>query len=324
MTARLEVQAAPTCATRDGLAARVAARSPRIRLVDEGTSVTALRAEIAAGPNDTAIGQLTIVDANGRRSSRRLSAPSCAEATDAIALIIVIALDPSYVPSAVAESETPPMGTPARSSGGSKVDRPPGSDAPSTSGLSLDPETPPVARVPSRPARRRLGVGAGAELISGPAPRVMPGVAVRAFAALDRASLWSPALRLTAAHAWQGGIDEPGGTAAFSLDTLSLDACPIGLTATVVELRLCATGTAGRLSATGSNTYSPTSQERPFVGVGGSALLEVAIGSLFELSASFGAGDALIRDAFEFSTQVFHRVSAMTLTADLGLALRFP
>ncbi len=333
--AHLEVQAVPSCSTRDRLAARVAARSQRIRLVDEGATVTSVRAEIAAGPNDSAIAQLTIVDPNGRRSSRRLSAPSCAEATDAIALIIVISLDPRFTPPAAAESDSPPVGVPARPPGGN-ADRAPRRDAPpangvptnretpTSTGVPTDRETPTSTGAPPRPARRRLGVGAAAELISGPAPRVMPGVAVRAFAAFDRESIWSPALRLTAAHAWQGEIDEPGGTAAFSLDILSLDACPIRLTATIVELRVCATGTAGRLSATGSNTYSPSSQERPFVGLGGSAIVGVEIGSLLELSATFGASDALIRDAFEFSPQVFHQVSAMTLTGDLGLGLRFP
>jgi hypothetical protein len=338
-TVHLEVQAAPSCATREALAALVVARSPRIRFLDDGAGVTALRAEITPGPNDTVVGQLSIVDPGGRRSSRRLSAPTCAEAIDAIALIVVISLDPTYAPPTSAEAERGPgLPTPAPRAGPGTAagDRHPDATpvtARSSEAPAGSPEESGEQRgkgkeeggpEPARPAVRRLGVGAAAQLISGPAPQIIPGVAVRVFAALDRASIWSPALRVTAAHAWQNGIGEPGGTAAFALDTLGLDLCVVRLGIKVVELRGCAAATAGRLSATGSDTYSPIARERPFVEVGGAAIVGVAIGPILQLSGTFGAGDALIRDAFEFSSQVFHRVSAMTLTVDLGLGLRFP
>ena len=322
--AHLEVQAAPGCATRDELAARVAARSQRIRFADDGAAPTGLRAEIAPGPNGTVIGQLGIVDPNGRRSSRRLSAPSCAEAIDALALIIVIALDPTYSP--------PPGGEPGPgTTSAPEIDRRFGDETATIrqggppAGSSAGDRVPsPIGSPPPQPTVRRFGIGTAAQLISGPAPRVLPGVAFRAFAAIDRVSLWSPALRLTAAHAERNGIEETGGIASFALDTLSLDVCLVRLGIEIVNLRGCAAGTAGRLTATGSFTYSPRSQARPFVGVGGSAIVTLALGPHFELSGTFGAADALIRDAFEFSQQVFHRVSAMTLTVDLGLGLRFP
>jgi hypothetical protein len=334
----LEVEAAATCATPAELVARVTARSPRIRFLDDGAGVTSLNAEIAPGPNDTVIGRLSLVDPDGRRSSRRLSAPTCAEAIDAIALIIVISLDPTYAPPAPVEAGHAPLPANPGSPGAATSD---GVGSLPTTRTSVQPgganrdasaergegasERPSPEPPPPGSSVRRLGVGASALLISGPAPRVMPGIGVRLVAALDRgASIWSPALRLTAAHAWQGGVSEPGGTAAFALDTLGLDLCFVRLAITIVDLRGCAAGTAGRLSATGSNTYSPSAQERPFVGLGGAAIVGVALGRLFQLSGSVDASDALVRDAFEFSPQVFHRVSAMTLTVDLGLDLRFP
>jgi hypothetical protein len=344
----LELEAAASCATRDELAARVAARSPRIRFLDDAEGVTTLRAEIEPGPNDTVVGRFSLVDPSGRRSSRRLTAPTCAQAVDAIALIIVISLDPTYAPPATVQSERgPPPATPgprgtATSDGGrrSLAGPPPAEPGAAARETSREPpqvsqrrpheraptptEAPAEAPAVARPAVRRLGVGAGGQLISGPAPRVMPGLAVRVFVALDRESIWSPALRLTGSHAWQSGVAEPGGTAAFSLDTLGLDLCVLRLTMKIVDLRGCGTGTAGRLSATGSNTYSPSARDRPFVGLGGAAIAEMALGPLFQLSAAVGASDALIRDAFEFSPQVFHRVAAIILTIDLGLQVRFP
>ncbi|HZL20142.1 MAG TPA: hypothetical protein VFG23_20590, partial [Polyangia bacterium] len=161
-------------------------------------------------------------------------------------------------------------------------------------------------------------------LISGPAPHPMPAIAVRLFAALDRPSIWSPALRLTFQHGWQNGVEEPGGTADFALDAVALDLCFLRLSIVAVDLRGCATATAGRLSASGSDTYSPASQARPFLAVGGTAILEIALGRWVVLSGSVGAADTPIREAFEFSPDIFHRVSATTLTFDLGIGARFP
>jgi hypothetical protein len=313
VAAHLEVQAAVGCATRDELAARVAVRSPRIRFLEDDAAearATALRASIAPGANGGVVGELVVLDPDGRRSSRRLSAPTCAEAIDALALIIVITLDPRYVAAPALELEQGPR---------------PAGPAPRAS-----PQQPAdEVRPPARASARQFEAGAAGMLISGPAPGLMTGLAVRVFAALNRtagrrASIWSPAVRLTAAHAWRSGIDEPGGTAAFALDVLSLDVCPIRLPVAAVDLRACAAAMAGRLSAAGSDTYSPSSQERPFVSLGGSAILSVTLGPHLELSGGFGAGDAPIRDSFEFSPQVFHRVSALIWAADLGLGLRFP
>ena len=144
------------------------------------------------------------------------------------------------------------------------------------------------------------------------------------FAALDRPSIWSPALRLTLQHGWQNGVEEPGGTADFALDAVTLDLCFLRLSVTAVDLRGCATATAGQLSASGSDTYSPASLTRPFVALGGTAILEIALGHWIELLGAVGAAETPIRDAFEFSPDVFHRVSATTLTFELGAGVRFP
>ena len=93
-TARLEVDAAPGCSTRDELIARVAARSTRIRFVNDATGVPALTARIEAGPRGGVVAELIVEEPDGRRFARRLAAPSCAAATDAVALVVAITLDP--------------------------------------------------------------------------------------------------------------------------------------------------------------------------------------------------------------------------------------
>ena len=93
-TARLEVEAAPGCSTRDELIARVVARSTRIRFVNDATGVPALTARIEAGPRGGVVAELIVVEPDGRKFARRLEAPSCAAATDAVALVVAITLDP--------------------------------------------------------------------------------------------------------------------------------------------------------------------------------------------------------------------------------------
>lgn len=349
MSARLEVEATPGCATSGDLIARVAARSTRIQFGEAGDQAgdragdraPTLRARIGPDKNGGVLGELFTEQANGRHAARRVRAATCAEAIDALALIIVVSLDPASVLAAASAGEAAPP--PAAASPGAR-DLVRGAEPPPPfhpTAVPRPPSTPPMspAPVPSPlvttsdgagreaplpPAVRWFGFGAAAQLVAGPAPRIMPALAVRAVVGLDRPSLWSPALRLTATHARQGPAGEPGGTATFALDTLALDVCLVRLRASRFDLRACAAGAVGRLSAAGSNTYSPTSADRPYLGAGGTAVLGLALGPHLDLSAALTAADTLIRDRFEFSPAVFHRVSALTLIADLGLGLRFP
>ena len=93
--ARLDVDASPSCSTRDELIARVAARSTRIQFVNDAAGVPALTARIEVGARGVVIADLTVVEPDGRKFARRLEAPSCAAATDALALVVAITLDPS-------------------------------------------------------------------------------------------------------------------------------------------------------------------------------------------------------------------------------------
>jgi hypothetical protein len=152
----------------------------------------------------------------------------------------------------------------------------------------------------------------------------MPGAALELEAGLDRASVWSPAMMLTLAHTWSGDVVEPLGTAAFTLDLVSLDACPLRLVVLRVEARACAAGSLGRLAAQGSRTFDPGSVARAFATAGGAARLAVPSGSRVQVRIRFGAGAPLWRDAFQFDRDVFHRVASVTLVGDVGLGVRFP
>ena len=95
------------------------------------------------------------------------------------------------------------------------------------------PAAPPATLEPATPAppvasarKQRFGAYVAGQTIFGPAPSVMPGLALYAMAALDGEGVWSPALFLGATHVWRDDLSEPGGAASFTLDAASLDACP--------------------------------------------------------------------------------------------------
>lgn len=308
--ARLDVDAQPSCSTRDELIARVFARSTRIRFVDEATGIPVLTARIEVGFRGV-VAQLDVLEPDGRKFSRRLEAPSCAAATDALALVVAITLDPS---AATSEALAKPLEATAPAK--PPTERPEATVRETSTEAKPEPE-------PSVAATRHLAAGVLAEAVAGPAPTVMVGVGLEAQASLDRASVWSPAVVLTLAHLWSGDVMEADGLADFSLDLLTLDLCPIRVVALRLEARACAAGSLGRLSAQGTNTYDPMSASRPFATAGATARLALPLGSIIALRARFGAEATLWRDAFEFIPNVFHRVASVTLMGDVGLGVQF-
>jgi hypothetical protein len=320
VTASFELTAAPECTTREEVAARIAARSSRIRL-DAGdgvASATRLRAAIAPGTGGAIVAELTIAQPGSAASVRKLTARSCADAADAVALVIVVALDPT---SLAGGAPSPPAAAPEPA--------PPPAPAPPPPLAVPPPAEPEVAAVaapppPPVPAQARFGASAVGQALFGPVPGAMLGMGVEATAALDRESIWSPALVLRATHAWKDGVMAVGGIAAFALDALALDVCPLRVHAAVLHARACGAALVGRLAATGSYTYSPRTEHLPFATLGGAIILTLDLGEHLIVSARGGLGTSQTRETFAFSPVQFHRIAAVTLDLDLGIGVRFP
>lgn len=152
----------------------------------------------------------------------------------------------------------------------------------------------------------------------------MPGIALYATIGIERPTLWSPAVLLGATHVWRTNIHEQGGAASFTLDAASFDACPFRLRLGLVQARPCASALIGRLAAEGSETRNAASESgRPFWVVGGAAVATAELVWLLELSARLAVGANLVRDSFEFTPIVFHRVPAVTASASVGIGMRW-
>jgi len=320
--ARLELRGAADCISRNDLAARVAARSPRIQFVDEAAISANVALTSARAGN--VVAELVLTAAGAEPAPRRIVARSCAEAADAIALMIAVTLDPTLkraAPdtagggSAPADTATntavPPTGKATDEAAAVKPPEPP-----------LTVESP--APVTSEPARRHFGAYVTGQAIFGPAPAVMPGVALYGMAALDRDGVWAPALFVGAMHAWRSDLSQTDGTASFALDAGSVDACPLRVGGSRFAALPCVSALVGRLVASGSDTNDQASVARPYAAAGAVLAAAFAFGTTVELYARLGIGVTLLRDTYDFTGPTFHRAGRITTTGSVGVGLHWP
>jgi hypothetical protein len=305
--ARLDLRSAADCISRGDLASRVRARSPRIQFVDDAAIFAHVVVTLVRPGN--VVAEIALATPGAEQPSRRFAAHSCAEAANAIALIIAVTLDPTLKPTG--GDEAPPTDKPADQPSAAIVESP---RPPAVVGAVAPPA--PVA------ARRHFGVSVAAQTIFGPAPAVMPGIAISGMAALDRGGVWSPAIFVGAMHVWRSDLAETGGTASFTLDAATVDVCPLRVGGSGVVARPCASALVGRLNASGADTQQGASAVRPFATAG--AAVSAAVGTTVEISARVGVGVTLLRDAYEFGGATFHRASAITTSASLGIGLHWP
>lgn len=344
---RLDVSAG-NCISSGDLAARIAARSRRIQIAED--AATSAEVSVRASRPGRVTAELVLTTAGAEGTPRRVVARSCSEAADAIALIVAVTLDPTALrktASVPAPGEIPVEGE------GAGRSRPPGgtgddaSSAPPDAGLSATPSAPPekpppdislppepplskaaiqptspLAAPESSPWHRHYAVALAGQTIFGPAPTVLPGPALYFTVGLERDGPWAPAFTIGATHVWRTGLVQPGGTASFTLDAASLDACPLQLRWWRFVARPCLAGLVGRLAARGSDTEGAASSARPFASAGGAVAL--TLGAPVELALRFGVGLTLIRDSYEFGDESFHHAARVTTSLGLGVGWRWP
>jgi hypothetical protein len=286
-----------------------------VRFTDAGGTLE-IRAEFAAAPAGSVAASVSLSSTGTKPSVRRVLGSSCGDAADAVALIIAVTLDPSaaFREQAAATSEAPTAAPTSAS--------PPSAALPDAEKADSADQHP--ARAAGARSRNSVAVQVAAQTLLGPAPEIMPAVALYAMIGIERAALWSPAVLLGASHAWRTGLVEEGGTAAFTLDAASFDACPFRLHWGPVDARPCGSVLIGRVSARGSQTRNAaTESRRPFWVVGGAAVATANLSDLVELTARVAVGGNLVRDSFVFTPVVFHEVPAITAAASLGIGMRF-
>jgi hypothetical protein len=330
--AELEVAASPDCTTRADVVARVHARSPRVTFVDAGGEL-GIRALFSTPHAGSITAELTLVRAGAAPATRQVVARSCAEAADAVALIIAVTLDPSAAAqlehadaTATDASLSRAHGTVAKDDATAAASRlPPVAPQAAPASASTPAGESERANAAHGFGRARFGAVIAGQTFFGPTPGVMPGVALYLQAGLERSSVWSPAALVGLTHAWRSNIEEPGGIASFTLDAVSLDACLLRFRALRFELAPCASLLGGRFAARGTDTQNPVSESaRPFWVLGAAGVASLRLVWRLEASARLAVGANLVRDSFEFTPVVFHTVAPVTLAASLGLGMSTP
>jgi len=210
--AYVELVAPEGCATREALIEGVRQRSELVQFVDRAQAERTVFAEIQPLPEGGFSAGFTLVQGNGRLFRRKVIAKSCREALDALTLLVTLALDPlaSDEPSAPAAPIPAPLPEP--------IAEIPIQEAP-------QPPAPAPAPSPERVGTFTAGVGGLAAW--GAAPSVMPGGFLYLGGGMVNSGVWSPAVRLSAAHAERDGIPESGATAGFVLNLVALVLCPL-------------------------------------------------------------------------------------------------
>jgi hypothetical protein len=307
-----------------------------VALADDGSGLV-IRARFSPARSGGVTGDVTLARPGTTPSSRHVVADSCAEAADAVALIIAVTLDPASAKQpehgaggASADARPAETAAAAAQKNGSADDAsrsPPAK--PKDEGTPAGATSSTEEREPKHPAgsagRARWGLEFAGQAFVGPAPGVMPGIALYAMLGVERPSSWSPVALLGATHAWRSDLEEPGGTASFMLDAASLDACPLLFRTSVLETRPCASLLGGRLLARATATQNPASESaRPFWVLGAAAVLSAKLVWRLEASARIALGANLVRDSFEFTPVVFHEVPPVSMAASLGIGLRSP
>jgi hypothetical protein len=151
----------------------------------------------------------------------------------------------------------------------------------------------------------------------------MPGIALYAMAALDRDGVLSPALFLGAIRVWRDDLSQAGGSASFTLDAASVDACPIRLARSALAVHPCASALFGRMDSSAADTGNAISSQRPFALAGAAVTARVGLGSALQFALRLGVGVTLIRDSYQFGSATFHRADPVTTAASLGIGTRW-
>lgn len=140
--ARLIVSAPDRCLTREDLVRRVKARAPHVTFAEDAPLVA--RVAVTAYARDAQTVELDFTRPGQAGTPRVLETRTCAQAADAVALILAVTLDPAAQAASpnrgVDEPATPPAGsspTPAPSAGGA-----------ATAGAATDRPTPVTPRAP--------------------------------------------------------------------------------------------------------------------------------------------------------------------------------
>jgi len=306
---QLDFDVPSQCADRTQFVERVHARSERIQFASAATQQLVISVQ---GEGANWAGRVSFMEPAQEPVSRQISARSCEEVVDGLALVTVMVLDPEAMQRATTQEPSPQALPTARA-----ASPPPGNVPP--------PKPKPVAFTESDvPGHVRYGMDALFAGLIGPAPNALFGVGVSIHASwVKPRSLFWPKLRLTYSHSTQSGYSARAGTASFTLDNLTLGVCPLALSWASWGLRPCVAGSYGRLTAAGTRTFVPVTEHLTWAELDAQAEITWSPGHNIEIFVAPGAGLGLKRYSFSFLPYAFYQEPRVMLSCSVGVGLQF-
>jgi hypothetical protein len=238
-----------------------------------------------------------VLSGRGQETTREIRAATCAEAVEALALIVAILLDP--------EADTRPH-------------------------LTL--RTEPRANRRSEPARPRpinrsyWGAGVEWSVLGGLAANPVQGP--RVFIEIGRPppERWFPSLRLSGLRATSGSMEQAGvGTAALRLHSARIDGCPLRWSNQMASIEPCLAIEAGMLRADSNGLQGSRAQALGWAAVNGLARGVLRYRERLTLHADLGIGLPLTRYRFRFSGhEPLYTATEVGFRGGIGVGMRFP
>lgn len=279
------VYAAPAgCGTRASFVAELEARTPRVRVVSAGDSVTTVSVELLDRTTGI-VGQLSLREPNGMETLRAVSGKSCEEVVAALALIAAVLVDPE------AMTHTPAPAAPA---------------APSASPSGAEPHRREQPHPPSEETLRfRPSLGTGAAVTSTVAPSVSFAPGLELGLELERGGFRGPMLLLSFERFSSSTVTTRAGVADFSTLLGRVSLCPLRWPASgIAFLAPCGAFEAGSLHVDVSQTIDEKEPTVLWLAAGPGLHLEMrplrVLGVELDLLGIF----PLVSDTFFFSPRI--------------------
>jgi hypothetical protein len=318
ITARAEpiavrYEAPPSCPDAAAFVGQITARTSRFEQARPGDAARSFAVEVIEDGAE-ARGRLTIRERDGTTSSREVPKAACAEVVAALALIAAITIDPEARTDAPPPAPAAPPSAPAR-------------PAPAAPPRTSSPAPPATPRTTPSPARLRPGAGAHFAIASAVAPDIALGFEGFAELRLDRASVLSPSVRLSAIYAQSGATENSVGAARFRWIAGRLGVCPLRFPsprAARAGVSPCAVIDAGALVAAGERALDARTETRAWFAPGLVGRAELVAFDLLFLEAEGGVTIPLPSYRFYFGprTTIFEVPRAGAIAA-VGAGLRF-
>jgi hypothetical protein len=308
----VDYSAAPGCESRDDFVRDVLRRTPKARLGTPEEAARRFEVSIAAptGDRDGAYAaRLVVHGLDGTRSSRSVSAETCAQATRALALMVALSIDPH---ARAADEPLPPDASPSPSPVSKE---PPPRPAPPADDSARAPAVSPSADRSRLHAPWSLSVGADAEGLLLIESR--PVFAVGGHVELARPRGFSLRASLRRTLPVTVTSDAVGGR--FVWTWARLDGCPVRF-GDLLDVRPCVLAEIGEIDATGVGGRSVTQRGRPWATAGLMLRLTAHLGHL-TASGDVAVAAPINRESFVFDpSPLVYRIPAWIGFSGLALA----